>query len=103
MVPLSFFLLRFYLFISRERGWEGEGEGEKHQLAASCTPPTPGTRPTAQACALTGNGTSDHLVHRPAPNPLSHTSQGHVVPLPVITYYPNIRPPLSPETRSMDR
>ena len=32
---------RFYLFICRERGREGEREGEKHQcLVASCMPPT---------------------------------------------------------------
>ena len=31
---------------------------------------------TTQACALTGNRTGDPLVHRPALNPLSHTSQG---------------------------
>ena len=29
-----------------------------------------------QACALTGNPTSDPLVHRPALNPLNHTNQG---------------------------
>ena len=38
--------------------------------------PLLGTWPTTQACALTGNITSDPLVHRPALNPLSHTSQG---------------------------
>ena len=31
--------------------------------------------PPIQACVLTGNRTSDLLVHRPALNPLSHTSQ----------------------------
>ena len=36
----------------------------------------PGTWPTAQACALTGNRTWDHLVHRPALSALSHTSPG---------------------------
>ena len=35
-----------------------------------------GTWPATQACALTGNRTSDLLVCRPALNPLSHTSQG---------------------------
>ena len=31
----------FYLFIFRERGREGEREGEKHQcVVASCAPPT---------------------------------------------------------------
>ena len=35
------YLLRFYLFIFRERGREGEREGEKHQcVVASHTPPT---------------------------------------------------------------
>ena len=39
--------------------------------------PTPlGTWPTTQACALTGNRTSEPLVRRPALSPLSHTSQG---------------------------
>ena len=38
--------------------------------------PLLGTWPTTQACALTGNQTSDYLVHRPVLNPLSHTSQG---------------------------
>ena len=40
---LFFFLfLRFYLFIFRERGREGERRREKHQcvVVASCTPPT---------------------------------------------------------------
>ena len=41
----------------------------------SHTPPL-GTQPATQACALTGNQTSDSLVHRPVLNPLSHTSQG---------------------------
>ena len=31
---------------------------------------------TTQTCALTGNHTSDPLLHSPVPNPLSHTSQG---------------------------
>ena len=49
----------FYLFISRERG----REGEKHQcVAASHMAPTEGPA-RAQACALTGNRTSDPLVH----------------------------------------
>ena len=40
------------------------------------TCPLVGTWPASQACALTGNQTSDPLVHRLALNPLSHTSQG---------------------------
>ena len=38
----------------------------------------PGTWPATQACALTGIWTGNVLVHRPAFNPLSHTSQGRV-------------------------
>ena len=38
-----------------------------------------GTWSTTQACALTGNQTSDPLVHRPALNPLTHTSQGSIL------------------------
>ena len=38
--------------------------------------PQLGMWPETQACALTGNQTLDPMVHRPAPNPLSHTSQG---------------------------
>ena len=35
-----FFFLRFYLFIFREKGRQGEKEGEKHQcVVASCMPP----------------------------------------------------------------
>ena len=33
------------------------------------------TWPATQACALTGNRTSDLLVQRPSLSPLSHTSQ----------------------------
>ena len=38
--------------------------------------PLLGTWSVTQAFVLTGNRTSDPLVHRPALNPLSHTSQG---------------------------
>ena len=40
--------------------------------------PPLGTWPATQACALTGNQTSDLLVHRPELNPQSHTSQGQL-------------------------
>ena len=42
----------------------------------SCTPLL-GTWSPTHACALTGNQTGNPLVHRPALNPLSYTSQGH--------------------------
>ena len=38
---LKDFFLRFYLFTFREKGREGEREGEKHQfVVASCMSPT---------------------------------------------------------------
>ena len=47
-------------------------EGEKHQCVfASLVPPIGDL-----ACAPTGNQRGDPFVHRPALNPLSHTSQG---------------------------
>ena len=46
-----FFFLRFYLFIFRERGKEGEREGEKHQcVVASHTPPTGDLASTPGMC-----------------------------------------------------
>ena len=79
-LQLLFFLkiyifLRFYLFLERGQG----REGEKHQcVVASHVPPTGDlTWPATQANALTGNRTSDPLVHRLALNPLSHTIQGY--------------------------
>ena len=59
----------------RERGKEGEREGEEHQcVVASHAPPTGDLAHNPGIC-LTGNGTCEHLVHRPAFNPLSHNSQ----------------------------
>ena len=45
-------------------------------MIASLVPPS-GDLATTQACALTGNQTSDPLVHRLVLNPLRHTSQGY--------------------------
>ena len=42
-------------FIFRERGREGEREGEKHQCVVASHMPPLGTWPTTQPCALTGN------------------------------------------------
>ena len=41
--------------------------------------PQLGTRPTAQVCALTGIRTGDPSLHRPALNPLNHTSQEDLI------------------------
>ena len=42
------------------------------------TRPLLGTWPATQACARTGNRTSNPLVHKLAFNPLSHSSQGYM-------------------------
>ena len=64
----------------RERGREGEREGGKHRCARETdwlllVCPQMGTRPTTQACALTGNPTGDILLCGMTLNQLSHTSQ----------------------------
>ena len=67
------FFFRFYLFIFRK----GKGERKRGRGTSVCgCLSLLGTWPTAQACALTGNRTSNPLVLRPALNPLSHTNQG---------------------------
>ena len=63
-------------------GKEKEREGNINMwLPLVC--PSVGPWPAAQACAPTGNRTSDPLVCRLALNPLSHTSQGLNIFLPV--------------------
>ena len=64
------FFFRFYLFTFRERGREGEREGEKHWCVSdrliSCLSKTAPTGDLASnpACALTGNPNSDFSVCR---------------------------------------
>ena len=54
---------------------EGRREGRGKEGCLLCAPLL-GTWPAIQACALTGNRTSDPLVHRLVLSPLSYTSQG---------------------------
>ena len=70
-----FFKDFIYLFLERGEGEEKGGESNINvwlRLERSLL----GTWPATQACALTRNWTSGPLVHRPAPSPLSHSSQG---------------------------
>ena len=69
-----FFKILFIYF--RERGRVGEREGEKHQCVVACHTTPLRTWPATQACALTGNRTSDPLFSSLALNPLSHTKHG---------------------------
>ena len=74
---LSPFFLRFYLFTFRERGRVGERKEEKHQYVRDTRTPATAylARNPGMWRALTGNRTSNVLVCRSAPNPLSHPSQ----------------------------
>ena len=88
MICILSFFWRFSLFLERGEGRKKERERSNNAwLPLTCFPqwgpgPQPrhvpwlGIKPTAQACALTGNWTGNPLVYRPALNPLSHTSQG---------------------------
>ena len=70
---------RFYLFIFRERGREEERERKVVWLVVCClsyVSPYYLTKPAAQVCALTGNGSCDLSFFRTMPNPLSLTCQG---------------------------
>ena len=67
-------ILFIYLFLERGEGREKEKERNINMwLPLTC--PLLGVWPATQACAQTGNRTSDPLVCRPALYPLSHTSQ----------------------------
>ena len=66
---LSFLKKRFYLFIFRERGREGERRERNISVWLPLVCPLLGTWPTTQACALTGNQTGSlwfagwHSIH----------------------------------------
>ena len=60
-------ILKIYVFLEREEA------GEKHQYVVTSWVPPTGELPHNPDMCLTGNWTSDPLVHRPALNPLSHT------------------------------
>ena len=73
---LGFFKKDFiYLFLEKGEGKEEERERDINAWLPLLHPLLR-TWPTTQACTLTGNRTSDPLVHKPGLNPLSHTSQG---------------------------
>ena len=72
------FNILIYLFLER-----GEGKKKERERKINVWLPLVhlllGTWPTAQACVLTGNQSSDPLVLRSALSPLSHTSQGNIM------------------------
>ena len=71
------FLKRFYLFTFRQKGREGEREGEKHQCVVASY-----VAPTGDLASNPGKCPDWELNWRPFGsqpplNPLSHTSQGY--------------------------
>ena len=91
--PFFFFFFKdfIYLFLERREGREEERE-RNINVWFPLARPLLRTWPTTQACALTGNLTSNSLVHRPMLNTLSHTSQG-----PVLFFKPKFIGPLLKE------
>ena len=76
MLLVCLFVLGFYLFIFRERGREGEREGEKYQcVVASHVAPTGDLAHNLDMC-LDGELNQQLFGLPPMLNPLSHTSQG---------------------------
>ena len=71
------FFYKDFIYLFLERGEEREKEEEKHQCVVASHMPLL-TWPETQACALTGNRTSEPLVSRLALSPLSYTSQGSI-------------------------
>ena len=69
-LSLFFFKISFIYFSG------GEGERERNINVWLTVMRPLGTWPATQACALTGNQTSNPLLHSLVLNPLSHTSQG---------------------------
>ena len=85
-VNMKFFKDFIYIFLERGEGRERGRETAMSERNRNISRLTlahlrPVTRPTTQARALTGNWTSDFLVCRMAPNPLSHSSQGEIFPI----------------------
>ena len=77
LLYVSFLKILFILFLDTE---EGREKRRRETSMCGCLSHIPllGTWPPTQACALTGNWTSDPLVYRPVVNPLSYTSQGYM-------------------------
>ena len=74
---ILFFKDFIYLFLNRGVGWEKEGERDINVWLLLARPLL-GTWPAPQACALTGNQTSNPLVLRLVLNPLSRTSRDKI-------------------------
>ena len=70
--------LSFFKILFLEGGKRRRKERERSIDLLSLVSSQLGTWPATRAHALTGNQTSDLLVHRLMPNPLRHTSHGRI-------------------------
>ena len=74
-----FIFIKDFIYIFLEKGEQREKERERNvNVWLPLARPLLGTWPATQACALTGNRTSDPSFCSPVLNPLSHTSQGFI-------------------------
>ena len=73
------FLKRFYLFIFRERGREGEREVEKHQCVVACHMAPSGDLACNPDMCPDWELNWRPFGSQPMLNPLSYTSQGHLL------------------------
>ena len=75
-VIVILFFWRFYLFLESMEGREKDSQRNISVWLPLTCPPL-GTWAATQACALTRNQMGNHLVHKPALNPLSYTGQSY--------------------------
>ena len=79
---ICYILFILFIFIFKEKGKEGEKEGERHQceketsIGCLSDAPQPVIEPTTPECALTGNQTGYLLGCGMTPTKMSHTDQG---------------------------
>ena len=66
-----------YVFIFRERGREGEREGEKHQCVVASQRPLTGDLARNPDVCPDWESNLRPFGSQPTPNPLSYTSQGN--------------------------
>ena len=65
VIKLILFLKGFIYLFLEQREWREKERERNNNVWFPLTWPPPGTWPATQACALTGKGTGDPLVHSP--------------------------------------